>query len=429
MVLTARVALVALLVATAATVVGSWTVLGVGDGLLVAAGVVDVAVAAGVRQLRLTRDGDTAVRLGETATVRLRLANPGRRRLRGTVRDAWVPSAGASGPLTVDVAAGATARVDTVLAPTRRGALHPDRVTVRSLGPLGLAGRQGAHRVEWSLRALPPFTSRVHLPSRLARLRDLEGRSVSLLRGPGTEFDSLREYVPGDDVRSIDWRASARASDVMVRTWRPERDRRLVLVIDTGRLAAGRVGDAPRLDAALDAALLLAALAAAAGDQVDLLAYDRGVQARTAGLRGSAVLPAVVDATLGLQAALVETDWSGLVTTLLARRRARSLVVLLTGLDPAAARVGLLPVLGRLTARHTVLLGAVADPAVTALAGGRGSPAAVYAAAAAERTRADREALATTLALRGVAVVQQLPDALAPALADAYLAAKAAGRL
>ena len=80
------------------------------------------------------------------------------------------------------------------------------------------------------------------------------------MRGQGTEFDSLREYVLGDDVRSIDWRATARRSDVVVRTWRPERDRQVVLVLDTGRTSAGRVGGAPRLESALDAALLLAAL-------------------------------------------------------------------------------------------------------------------------------------------------------------------------
>ena len=112
-----------------------------------------------------------------------------------------------------------------------------------------------------------------------------------MVRGQGTEFDSLREYVVGDDVRSIDWRASARAADVMVRTWRPERDRRVLLVLDCGRTAAGRVGDAPRLDAAMDAALLLAALAARAGDRVDLLAYDRAVRARVEGVAATGCCP------------------------------------------------------------------------------------------------------------------------------------------
>ena len=92
---------------------------------------------------------------------------------------------------------------------------------------------------------LPPFRSRRHLPEKLSQLRQLDGQHRSLLRGPGTEFDSLREYVIGDDVRSIDWRATARRGDVMVRTWRPERDRRILFVLDTGRTAAGRVAGHP----------------------------------------------------------------------------------------------------------------------------------------------------------------------------------------
>jgi hypothetical protein len=107
-------------------------------------------------------------------------------------------------------------------------------------------------------RTLPPFESRKHLPSRLARLPELDGRASILQRGQGTELDSLCEYVPGDDVRSIDWRGTARSNTVVVRTWRPERDRHVLIVLATGRTSAGRVVDQPRLDHAMDAVLLLA---------------------------------------------------------------------------------------------------------------------------------------------------------------------------
>ena len=114
-------------------------------------------------------------------------------------------------------------------------------------------------------------------------------------------------YVAGDDVRSIDWRATARRSEVVVRTWRPERDRRLLLVVDTSRTSAGRVGDVPRLDAALDAALLLTALAVRAGDRVDLLAMDREVRAAVEGIGRNEVLPRMVDAVGSTVLRLVRT--------------------------------------------------------------------------------------------------------------------------
>jgi len=428
--LTGRAALLALLGVLPVLVLPSvWTLLAVA-GLLLVVALLDVALAAPVGALQVTRSGATACRLGDPAEVTLTVANPGRRQLRGVLRDAWVPSAGAV-PRThaLDVPSGQRRTFATVLTPTRRGDRLPDRVTVRSVGPLGVAARQGRHEVPWRVRVQPPFTSRKHLPERLSRLRSLDGAVAVRQRGQGTEFDTLRDYVEGDDVRSIDWRATARRQDVVVRTWRPERDRTLLLVVDTSRTSAGRVGDVPRLDASLDAALLLTALASRAGDRVDLLAFDRAPRAAVEGAGRTDVLRRTVDAMAVLEPALVEADGRRLVGEVLRRVRRRSLVVLFTSLDTAALEEGLLPHLGSLTSRHTVVLAAVADPRVEAMAAARGTPEAVYDAAAAERARAERRRLTALLRRRGVEVVDAPPEHFAPAVSDAYLSLKAAGRL
>ncbi len=257
----------------------------------------------------------------------------------------------------------------------------------------------------------------------------MDGRAAVQVRGEGTEFDSLREYVIGDDVRSIDWRASARGRDMVVRTWRPERDRRVLIVVDTSRTSAARVGDAPRLDASIEAALLLAALAGRAGDRVELVAYDRTVRSRVAGAAGPRLMPAMADALAPLEPALLETDWPGLVSTVHERLSQRALVVLLSTLDAAAVESGLLPVVGQLTAKHQVVLAAAGDPEVAALREDRTGTAEAYDAAAAARGEIERAAVTTVLRQRGVEVVDALPDDLAPRLADTYLALKAAGRL
>jgi uncharacterized protein (DUF58 family) len=362
--------------------------------------------------------------------VSLRITNPGRRVVRALVRDAWPPSAGAlHPPPRVEIPPGERRLLTTALLPNRRGDRVADRVTVRSYGPLGLAARQGSHAAPWRVRVLPPFTSRKHLPSKLARLRDLDGRTAVLVRGQGTEFDSLREYVPGDDVRSIDWRATARAGDVVVRTWRPERDRRVLLVLDTGRTSAGRVGNAPRLDASMDAALLLAALAARAGDRVDFIAHDRVLRAAVQGSSATDLLPSLVQAMAPLDAHLVEPDWAAITAEIVRRAPHRSLVVLLTALDPAPVEHGLLPVLPRLTRRHRVMLASVADPRIAQMAAARGDTEAVYEAAAGARAGLDRSRVAAVLNRAGVSVVEGSPEDLPPRLADGYLALKAAGLL
>ncbi|MFG3123548.1 DUF58 domain-containing protein [Streptomyces sp. NPDC048201] len=413
----------------------SWTGILAVDGSLALACACDFALAAPVRRLVLSRSGDTSTRLGETADITLTVTNPSRRPLRARLRDAWPPSSWEPGTEVegsrhrLTIPPGERRRVTTRLSPTRRGDRQADRVTIRSYGPLGLFSRQGTHRVPWTLRVLPPFASRKHLPSKLARLRELDGRTSVLTRGEGTEFDSLREYVPGDDTRSIDWRATARQSAVAVRTWRPERDRRILLVLDTGRTSAGRVDDVPRLDAAMDAALLLAALASRAGDRVDLLAYDRQVRALVQGRSAGQLLPSLVDAMATLEPELVETDARGLTAAALRTAPRRSLIVLLTSLDAAPVEEGLLPVLPQLTQRHTVLVASVADPHIARMAQGSGNVDAVYEAAAAAQAQHERERTAEQLRRHGVTVVDATPEELAPALADAYLALKSAGRL
>lgn len=440
MVLTGRAGLVALIcvvpIALAPWPAIAFTVL---LGLLVATVLVDVVLAGSPGALRLERSGERAARLGQTVEAVLTVHNAGRRRVRGRIRDAWAPSAVAE-PRTqpVNVAAGQQVRLVTRLRPVRRGDQRSDVVAVRSIGPLGLAGRQRVHRIAGEVRILPPFLSRKHLPSRLARLRELDGSIPVLIRGQGTEFDSLREYVVGDDVRSIDWRATARRADVVVRTWRPERDRRVVIVLDTSRTSAGRVGvdptsrdpgGWPRLDWSMDAALLLAALASRAGDHVDFLAIDRVTRAGVFNASRTELLAQLVGAMAPLQPALVESDATALVSAVTRRVRGRALVVLLTDLNASALDEGLMKVLPQLSTRHQVLLAAVSDPRVDQLAAGRSDAAQVYDAAAAERSRNDRRAIASRLRRHGVDVVDAPPEDLAPALADHYLAMKAAGKL
>ena len=431
MAVTGRLAALAAVLAVALVLAdASWAAFWLANAGLVLLALVDLLLAAPVRALAVSRSGGTSVRLGEATSVTLTVANRSSRAARLRVRDAWPPSAGASPRVhSVSVPGRERRRLVTDLLPTRRGDRRPSRVTVRSLGPLGLAGRQGRHEAPWNVRVLPPFTSRKFLPERLNRLRQLDGAVLIRGRGQGTEFDSLRDYVDGDDVRSIDWRATARRDTVVVRTWRPERDRRLVLVLDTGRTSAGRVGDTPRLDHALDAALLLGALASRAGDQVELLAYDRVQRARVPGGSRAEVLPRLVNAMAPLEPVLLEADHRGIVAAVLRRFRHRALVVLFTDLNSAVVEEGLLPALGPLTARHTVIVASVSDPRVTALLGGRGSAEAVYGAAAAERAVAERRRLVSLLKRLGVEVVDAPPETFAPAVSDKYLALKAAGRL
>lgn len=468
-----------------------WSTVGLWLALVAVLIVVDIILAPSAKALDVTRVASSSVRLDEPARSTVIVRNPGSRTVRLVVRDAWVPSAGAAeNRHRMTIPGGESRRARTSLLPTRRGERKADLVTIRSRGPLTLAGRQASHDAAASVLVLPPFRARKHLPSRLSLLREMDGRAAVMTRGQGTEFDSLREYVIGDDVRAIDWRATARARDVVVRTWRPERDRRVFIVVDSGRLSAVRLGDETRLDSQIEATLLLAALAGHAGDRVDVVAVDSDVRARVAGERGPKLMNELAKKLATVEPALVETNWMRVAAVVREALSQRALVVLLTALDPSSIGNGILPVARALTADHTVVLASAEDPLkdelraraglsaprvpapvrMPAAGGGAGSDAGagggsgagagpeatgsgqypdgtgraagagvatdtavtaadVYAAAAAERASLEHAAAETRLRSRGVEVVQADSLGLPPALADMYLRLKRAGRL
>ncbi|MFC7850305.1 DUF58 domain-containing protein [Arthrobacter sp. NPDC057388] len=392
--------------------------------------VLDLLLAAPLQQVSVERAAPAKVTLGGASDAVLTVHNDGSRRLRAVVRDAWQPSAGAENPVQeVAVPAGERRRLNVRLRPVRRGDLSAPHITVRSFGPLRLAARQKTVQAPGSLRVLPPFNSRRHLPSKLRRLRELDGKAAVQIRGAGTEFDSLRDYVRGDDVRSIDWRATARRSAVVVRTWRPERDRRVVIMLDTSRTAAARVNDEPRLDTGIEAALLLGVLAERGGDRVDFFAFDRRMRARAGTTAGGNLLGQLVQAAAPLQAELIELDWAQVPAQVRAVSAHRSLVVLLTTLDGGAPEEGLIPMAARLAQQHVVVVASVRDPLLGEMLRERTTAAQVFRAAAAERALLEREAVSVQLRQFGVEVVDAEPHQLPPALADAYIRLKAAGRL
>lgn len=406
----------------------AWAVAGAWVALSAVLAIVDAAVAGDPRRVEITRTLPERALRDEPVAGELRVRNLGTRLLRAQVRDGWQPTAGAPAErLEVTVPPGERRGAALRLLPRRRGELRSAFVVVRSRGPLGLAGRQAVVDAPARLRVLPPFTSRRHLPSRLARLRELDGNTTLQVRGQGTEFDSLREYVRGDDVRSIDWRATARAGTTMLRTWRPERDRHVVIVVDTGRTAAARVGDGVRLDAAMEAALLLAVLASRGGDHVHLIMFDRITRARVTRVEGAQLLPALVDAMCIVDPQLIDTDWDAALAQVRGLSVRPALVVLLTAADDPEAARAFLASLPAVAARSRLLVATATDGP------GEVPPhrdaADVYAAAAVERARHDAERVRDAVVRAGGDAVSASADDLPPLVADRYLALKAAGRL
>jgi uncharacterized protein (DUF58 family) len=361
-----------------------------------------------------------------------RVTNRGRRRVRAQVADDLAPSLRAGRRrFRVELPARGVATVRTTVRPSRRGRFTPTEVTVRTEGPLGLAARQGRRRLPSLLRVHPPFGSRKEAELRIEKARILEiGLRSARGRGGGTDFDQLREYGPDDDPRRIDWAATARSQRTIVRTFRAERNQTLVLLLDNGRVMAGRVGGVPRVEHAMDAVLCVTTVASRLGDKAGLVAFDRQVRAVVAPGAGRDQVGRVTEAMYDLDPQLVESDYRGAFVATLAHFRKRSMLIVLSDLVEQAIGESLLPALPIVSRRHLVVVAAVSDPDVVAWAAAPAVDAeAAYRKAAAVAALEARSRAAASLRSLGAIVVDAPPGQLAPALTDAYLDAKATGRL
>ena len=399
---------------------------------LVVVVLLDVALAVDPRRLEIARDLPPVIALRGTGELTWRLRNPTDRTIRVALADELAPSLQASTRrLRGTVPGGATLRTTASLRPRRRGRFEIGGLVVRVEGPLGIGARQRRLPVAGLLRVHPAFPSREEAELRITRARILEvGLRSAKGRGGGTEFDQLREYGVDDEVRRIDWAATARAGKAMVRTYRAERNQNVLLLLDNGRVMAGQVADVPRVEHAMDALMCLTTVATRLGDRCGLVAFDRTVRAVLPARSGRDQLGRMAEAMFDLEPVLAESDYRGAFTHALARFRRRSLIVLFTDLVEAAVGESLLPALPLLVRHHIVLLAAVRDPDVVRWADAPPEDATeAYRATAAAMALAERDRAIARLRGLGAIVIDAPPGRLAPQLADTYLDLKARGGL
>lgn len=411
---------------------GTWFAFWVVDLLLLLLLVADWAAAVRPARITVVRELPGALAMNGTGTVGWTVGNPTTRPVVVGVADELPPSWQAPRRrFQVDLPAASVASVSVPIRPTRRGRFTPTAVTVRVLGPLGLAARQATRALPGEMRVLPSFPSRDEAELRINRARVLDvGLRSARGRGGGTEFEQLREYTADDEFRRIDWSATARLDRPIVRAYRAERNQHVLVLLDNGRTMAAQVAGVPRVEHAMDAAMMLTAVATRLGDRTGLVAFDREVRAVVPPSAQRSQLGAVTAALYDLEPALAESDFQGAFMHAVARFRRRALLVVLTELADASITETLLPALPIVLRHHLVLVGAVRDPEVVRLATRPVvEPIDAHIRAAALATLERRRRSVHLLRAAGATVVDALPGRLAPELADAYLHVKATGRL
>lgn len=320
--------------------------------------------------------------------------------------------------------------LDATITALRRGSHVLPRPATVATGPLGLGSWYHRAGPEVKVVVYPdmPAARRIATEVRLGRFGDSARRSRGPL-GLGTELESIRDYLPDDDIRQVNWRATARLGTPMSNTYRIEQQREVVLLVDTGRLMMAPVGDGTertRLDVAVDAAAAVAAVADVVGDRVGLVAFDDRLRRRLAPRRdgGQVVATALHD----LEPTRTESDFELAFRTVAHDKRA--LVLILTDLMEETATLPLLQAIPILARHHAVAVAGVEDPAVAAALStpARNVEDAFRTAVAVDIERSRRSA-AGTLSGYGATVIDAPASALPRRCVAAYLRAKRRARL
>jgi uncharacterized protein (DUF58 family) len=329
----------------------------------------------------------------------------------------------------VVVPARAEATITYTLRPLRRGDAAIGRTSLRARTDWQLAERWMSVPAEQTVRVYPDLFESRRQAMFLIRSRQVATeKRRARVSGLGRDFESLREYQAGDDVRDICWTATARRAKPVTKVYQPEQSQAVWILVDGGRLLRARIEDRIKLDATVDAALALAEVAIAAGDRVGVITYGRRVHQRIPPGRGHQHLRSILEALATIQADRAEADHAAAAGAVAVAQKQRALVVWLTDLSETAAIPDVIESAARLSPRHVVVFAVTQQPEL--LAADAASPSTeddMYRMLAAQETLERREVLLGTLRQRGVLVLDlqtSRSQQLSAALIDQYLTVK-----
>jgi uncharacterized protein (DUF58 family) len=403
------------------------------DLALVSAALVDARRSRLPKTLRITREFSGRFAVGAETDVNINVQNAGTRPTSLVIKDEFPPQMKLSGLREANLRVDAQSSLTLVygLTPPKRGRFEFGQIAVRYLSRWNLvwceakAGEAAAVKVYPNMRR-----------AREAELKALGARSLvsshrkTSWRGEGREFESLRDYVRGDELRHISWTATARRGKLTTRQYQIERDQTILIAIDGGRLMTARIEQETKLDSAVHAALALMSAAARAGDNAGLLVFGRRIKSFLRPSRGRDHMDAALEALYAVEPEMIEPSYSRAFEFIAANSKKRSLVVLLTDLVDEEGSKELITSLKLLRPRHLPLVVTIADRDLKGVVSEAPATARdLFTQSVAEEIMHLREAALRLVESQGGLALDVTAAALAPALLEKYLQVKERGLL
>jgi uncharacterized protein (DUF58 family) len=404
------------------------------DLLLIAAAIIDYFVSRKLPDgFSVTRQFDRRFAIGDRDRVSLLVDNGTPQSFHLRIKDEYPPEMRLDEPREAAFAVEPqqTAEFYYHVTPARRGRYEFGQTAVRFLSRLGLV---------WCQTSLgEPMAVKVYPNMRRAREIELKALGAhsflaiqrrAVRRGEGREFESMRDYVRGDEMRHISWTATARRSKLTTRQYQIERDQTVIIALDAGRLMTGRIHDETKFDTALHASLALMSACARAGDNCGLMVFGRRVRKYLPPKRGAEHMDAVLEALHDLEPELVEPSYARAFQFIASNTKKRSFVVILTDLVDKDSSKELLTSLKLLRPRHLPLVATIGDRDLNAAVSHRPADMKdVFTQSAAEEIIHQRESALRLVETMGGLALDVTTQTLAPRLLETYLKVKERGLL
>ena len=404
------------------------------DALLIAAAFVDYFISRRrIDALIVKRVFDKRFAIGDRSAVRILIENPSPRSFHLQIKDEYPPEMRLDDDRHAEFALGpySDAQFTYSLSPPRRGHYEFGRTAVRFLSRL---------RLVWC-QALVGQPEAVKVYPNMRRAREIELKALgaqsflaiqrrAVRRGEGREFESMRDYVRGDELRHISWTATARRSKLTTRQYQIERDQTVIVAVDGGRLMTGIIGGETKFDTAIHASLALMSACARAGDNAGLLVFGRRVKKFLPPKRGLEHMDAVLEALHDLEPEMIEPSYARAFQFIASSTKKRAFIVILTDVIDKESSKELIRALKLLRPRHLPLVATIGDRDLNVAVSSKPQNIKdVFVQSAAEEIIFQRESALRLVETMGGLALDVTTQTLGPRLLETYLRVKEKGLL
>lgn len=384
-------------------------------------------------ELIVRREFERRFAIGDETRVKIHIENASERDFRLKIKDEYPPALKLSETREAEftVEAQRVAEFSYNLTPPARGRYEFGFVAARVLSRLGLVWCQINLGAPEAIKVYPNMRrAREMALKALGAVSFLAVQRKAVLRGEGRDFESMRDYVPGDELRHISWTATARRSKLTTRQYQIERDQTIIIALDAGRLMTGRIGDETKFDTAIHASLALMSAAARGGDNCGLAVFGRKIKKYLPPNKGARHIDACLEALHDLEPEMIEPSYARAFQFIASNSKKRSFVVILTDLVDKEASKELIASLKLLRPRHLPLVVTIGDRDLNQTVSAKPQEIKdVFTQSAAEEIIHQRESALRLVETLGGLALDVTTNSLAPRLLETYLKVKERGLL